>query len=316
MARKDCVERHGIKTQFRPHQNLAGVVAGEFVCEVERSIVFTSSMSFEDVLFCREYAVLLDALLRGNPFAELFLFLRSRQIAYSEFTTTLFGNLREAAAEIQACFDEYRLSFVSERFDTEEETAAFVEQHVEDYRLGTIGGDLLKYSVKLWVEHFRALMEWLFDTLTGLRAWDEPSRSQIEALRRYLLLVYYDRWNEGGDSSVDAVFDYDVAAWSRSSEATSLYKFAGACEYSFKATSESLSTRKAIWQSFGFFLDEGGDVDHRPHESARLYLNRTKRTASLIRARPFLSQPDRRDILLQSADQATGETLQRPFRWS
>lgn len=316
MAKKDCVERYGIKAMFRPHQNLAGVVAGEFVCEVERSIVSTSSMSFEDVLFCREYALLLDALLRGNSLAELFLFLQSQQIANSEFTTKLFERIPVAPIGIQSCFEEFRLSFIAERFDTEEETVAFIKQHAEDYRLGLIGGDLLKYSMQLWIEHFEQFLEWIFSTVECLRTWDESARAQIKTLRNYLLLVYYDRWNEKGPLSVSGVFEYDINAWSQSAEAFPLDDFAGSCEYFFLATSESLSTKKAIWQSFGFFLEDGGESQNMHHEGARLYMNRTKRLVSVAQAGSTLRDPSHRPNHLDTADQATIGTLERPFRWS
>ncbi|MFA6318556.1 MAG: radical SAM protein [Elusimicrobiota bacterium] len=280
---RSMVEKYGIKTMFRQHQNLCGTVRGEFVCETERSVVETASMGVEDVLYCRSYCVLIDTLFRSDPFCELFHYLRMKGIAKSEYTLGLFKSLAKASHGVKKCFDEYRVSFLEERFVTERDALAYMEKYSEDYYLGAKGGDLLKYSNMLWIEQFDGLLDWMFTKLRGMREWDEAAILEIENLERFFRAVYYDRTAlvSRKDPEIRRDFDFDILGWSKSKGGAPLAGFKRPVEMSFRQTKLSASAALTAWQSFGFHrtADHAAPID----TVNRLYLGRLRRSARLRR---------------------------------
>ena len=77
----------------------------------------------------------------------------------------MFDNLKKAPLKIQSALEEYIHTLKTENFDKEEEVFKYVGKNKDDYILGVKGGDLLRYSQKLWIENFRDMMKWITNSL-------------------------------------------------------------------------------------------------------------------------------------------------------
>ena len=61
MATKATIDRHGL--DIKSNKLLYGWIDGKFVCETERVVSSTNSMTTDDYLSCRSYAMVLDQII-------------------------------------------------------------------------------------------------------------------------------------------------------------------------------------------------------------------------------------------------------------
>ena len=273
------VNQHKLKVKFRQHQNLTGDVGGKLVCETERNIVQTSTMSQQDVFEARKYVVIMDALLREEPLKEIFYYLDSKDVNRSTLSMSMFNNLDKAPKEIQECLNQYIQAITSETFDTEEEVFEYMKKHSEDYTYGKKGGDLLRYAQKLWVDHCDAFFEWIFKHLNHIFKDDKEAKDELKNLYQFLTFVYYEQSQHHDEKpSVKKDFAYDILKWMEEAPNKKLSEFKNDVKYHFNETRFSKLSKKDIWNSFGFNLDKN-DV-YFPSHQLRLYISKTRRRIS------------------------------------
>ena len=271
------VKEHGLKIKFRQHQNLIAKIGGEWVCETERNIIETSTMSQEDVFQARKYVVVLDAMLREEPVKEIFNFLDSFNIKRSKLTMSMYNNLDQAPQEIQDCLSEYVEKIVSETFDTEEEVLDYMKKYGEDYQYGKKGGDLLRYAQKLWIDHSEEFLNWMFYHMEKVIIENGISnpKKELTNLKQFIKCIYFERFNGTSQPKIiNHEFDYDILKWMEI-PGKKLENFRSKVKYNFLPTKFSSSTKKQIWNSFGFNLDIDSDYKFIPQ--LRMYISKTKR---------------------------------------
>ena len=274
---KASIEKYGIQFKYRQHSNFMGYCDGEFICETERVILATKDMSLEDVFYCRTSTVLLDTLLRRAPLRELIEYLNSIDILVSDLARALTDSVSQSPEDIQSCLKEYKDSYLEAMFDTEEEVTRYMEIHQKDYISGDKGGDLLKYSMKLWIDHCPSMMKWLFTTVHSLcNDKDESVHKIIDNLEIFTNLLYYDRINKATEKSVESQFDYDILKWFKEKNNTQIEKFKYPTKYAFKKTNISNINKSEVWNSFGFYRDENSELP--TGTNSRYYLSKLRRS--------------------------------------
>jgi radical SAM superfamily enzyme YgiQ (UPF0313 family) len=267
--------QYELKVKFRQHQNLTGNIAGKHIFETERNIVQTSTMSEEDVFEARKYVVIMDALLREEPLKEIFYYLDSKDVARSTLTMSMFSNLNKFS-EIQECLNDYIKDYTSESFDTEEEVFEYMKTHSIDYEYGLKGGDLLRYSQKLWIDHNDAFFDWIFKNLNQIFKDDIEAKNEIKSLQQFFTFLYYERSkHHDKKTSVSIEFAYDILKWIEEAPYKKLNEFKKNVKYYFLETNFSKKTNKEIWNSFGFNLDK--DYSYTPSHMKRIYMCKTRR---------------------------------------
>tara|TARA_B100000242_G_scaffold195097_1_gene140809 strand:+ start:1669 stop:3765 length:2097 start_codon:yes stop_codon:yes gene_type:complete len=270
------IGQHKLKVKFRQHQNLTGNIGGKLIFETERNIVQTSTMSEEDVFKARKYVVIMDALLREEPLKEIFYYLDSKNVSRSKLSMSMFNSLNENFTEIQECLNNYIKDYTSESFDTEEEVFEYMKKHSKDYEYGIKGGDLLRYSQKLWIDHNDAFFEWIFKNLNNIFKDDLEAKDEIKSLQQFLTFVYYERSKYHNKKiSVSNEFAYDILKWMEEAPDKKLSEFKKNVKYSFIETNYSKKPNKDIWNSFGFNLDK--DYTYAPSHMGRVYMSKTRR---------------------------------------
>tara|TARA_B100000700_G_C15025688_1_gene848002 strand:+ start:127 stop:2226 length:2100 start_codon:yes stop_codon:yes gene_type:complete len=273
------VSEHGLKVKFRQHQNLISKVGGQWVCETERNIIQTSTMSELDVLQARKYVVILDAMLREEPLREIFYYLDSLNINRSKLTMSMYDNLEAAPKEIVDCLNDYIDKIVSETFDTEEEVLEYMKKYGEDYHYGIKGGDLLRYAQKLWVDHATSFLNWIFIHLNKVTKAYRVERNELNNLHEYYKQIYKERIsNNINETYGKKDFDYDILLWIENSPSKKLSEFKKTVTYNFHQTNFSKYSKKQIWNSFGFNLDE--DTDYKFLPQLRMYVSKMRRNVT------------------------------------
>ena len=164
-------------------------------------------------------------------------------------------------------------------FDTEEEVLAYMKKHCKDYMLGNKGGDLLKYSMKLWIEHYSSMMNWLFNMIRDLaKGKDGSVFEELKNLELYTRHLYYDRSEDSSSSPViEASFDYDIHKWFRTDKFSPLKDFKYPVNYTFTQTEYSGLSRQELWNSFGFYKSDSYQLPVGTDSRSRYYLSRLRR---------------------------------------
>ena len=256
MANTNTISKFGLNIKYKQHWNLFGWVENEFVCETERVTVATNTMSEEDYLSCRSYAMVLDSILRFEPIHEVFKLLENYNIKNSIFTSALFNKMENKSNKLQQCIRKFKDNLKAETHNSEEEVIKYMKENEDKYKQGVLGGGNLKYSNMLWVDHFEENLEAIFQTLKEVLINKEDSVEVVNNLEKYLRFVYFDRLNKEVPDIVSNYFDYDLLKWSKNKSNTRLQDYKNKIEYKFKKTSLSNIDTKQIWANFGFIQKE------------------------------------------------------------
>jgi len=252
MANKETINKFGLKIKYKQHWNLFGWVENKFVCETERVTVATNTMSEEEYLSCRAYAMMLDSMLRFEPIHEVFKLIEDYSIKNSVFTSALFNEMENKNNKVSECLKMFKDNLRAETHDSEEEVIKYMKENEDKYKQGVLGGGNLKYSNMLWVDYFEDTLGTIFNTLKHVLKEKEDSVEVIDNLEKYLRLVYFDRLNKEVPDIVSNYFDYDVLKWSKDNTNTRLQDYKNKIEYKFKKTNLSNIGTKQIWANFGF----------------------------------------------------------------
>tara|TARA_Y100001970_G_scaffold292364_1_gene433398 strand:- start:1362 stop:3374 length:2013 start_codon:yes stop_codon:yes gene_type:complete len=281
MYNRKTVKDYNLKTVYRQHWNLMGHLAGEFICETEEIVISTSTMKAEEVLSCRVYSVVLESLLRTQPLWEIFKYLETKKIKKSEYMSS-FTNLIPQFPAIHEYLEEYKRALEEENFDSEEEVVQFMEKFSKEYISGEKGGDNLKYSMGLWIEHFDSMIDLVFATLKSLFPLsDKDIAEEIQTLESYLRCIYHGRGNTKikKNETIKCEVNFDLLNWSMTKNLSSLENFRRPTTYSFRRTPLSEIDKIKIWNSFGFY--RGKNFSGLPGNSSRLYLSKLRRNVEV-----------------------------------
>ncbi|MAZ07763.1 MAG: hypothetical protein CMM99_04820 [Rickettsiales bacterium] len=276
MLREYKSGKHGLIKKYRQNQNLAGYVDNQLICETECNVFSTEKMKEEEVMTARKYVVMMDALLREEPVSEIFYYLDNKKLERSKLTMSMINNLSKAPTEIKDSLDEYVKTLYEENFDTEEEVFDFVNKNKEDYLNGKKGGDLLRYSQKLWIDHFDAMLDWIFSNLMNLCKNFQNHNEEINNIKKFLYFTYIERSkNYQEQSLIEHEFDYNITDWIQQHKDKNMSDFKQKTKLKFILTKTSKIKKNIVWKSFGFNLEDGDTYEFSGLK--RLYLSRLKR---------------------------------------
>jgi hypothetical protein len=284
LAHASTIDEFNLSIRYKQHFNLIGRVNGSFVCETERVVESTESMTRDEYLDCRVYAMLIDAMVRFEPIREIFRYLDSHSVPYSRFLQGLYDSISHAPLAIQECVGDFKQNLLEEMHDSEGDVIAYMKANEEDYESGRKGGGNMKYSNMFWIDHIGITLEWIFDSLKGVSGQSIETIEETEALRVYLLSVYSDRLQENElESEIFGCFDFHVKHWSETKTVRPLREFRGETEYSFQKTEISGMDTLSVWQNLGFKLDQGAK-SLLPGYANRLFIAKLRRTVHTMRS--------------------------------
>lgn len=292
MAHDVSTREFGFKIKHKQHFNLMGRVNGKFVCEIERVVCATNTMSLEEFCDCRAYAMLLDSLVRFEPIHEIFRYLTARSRPFSEFTQGLFDSLSTAPESLQDCVTQFKQEIKDEMHESETAALEFMQANEDAYESGERGGGNLRYSNQFWFDHFDDMFDWIFSQVLRMFADEPDARKEIAALKGYLSAAYYDRFilNRNGPDNLTKSLDYHVALWAETTDVYPLADFKGNTTYQFSRTPISDVDSLALWQNFGFKMKQGMKRS-LPGYASRLFISKLKRSCELVETQVRLDRP-------------------------
>tara|TARA_B100000686_G_C16244658_1_gene691419 strand:- start:5 stop:658 length:654 start_codon:yes stop_codon:yes gene_type:complete len=188
----------------------------------------------------------------------------------------MFDNLKKAPLKIQSALEEYIHTLKTENFDKEEEVFKYVGKNKDDYILGVKGGDLLRYSQKLWIENFRDMMKWITNSLLQIIPESGEIKKEVINLKDFLETIYFERKNKGENTyKLTKSFDYDIISWKNNYKTKKLSDYKVKTNYHFIETKYSKQKEDELWKSFGFNLKKEDKYNYTSLK--RMYLSRLKR---------------------------------------
>ena len=285
MANEEYKKKFSLEIKYKQHFNLYAWIDGQFVCETERVVAATNTMSLEDFLSCRTYAMVLDSILRFEPIHEVFKFLESLNIKNSDFSSILIDKIETQSGGLKSSVKKFRENLILEMHGSENEVIDFMKKNEQKYDTGVMGGGNLKYSNMLWVDHFQEIFDTIFLSLKEvLNKSNLKLDNEVDNLEKYLTAIYVDRLSKKSPEIVSKLFDYDLLKWSKSNGDTKLEDFKSKTKYEFKKTPVSNIESKYIWQNLGFSKkgEKRDVIDAHPEinfsgQYHRLYISKLRR---------------------------------------
>jgi radical SAM superfamily enzyme YgiQ (UPF0313 family) len=224
-------EQHGIQSRWRLVVLDFGEYLGEKVFDAEECCIATSTMSFEDYLYCRKVLLALQLFYNGHVYTELMKFFRYLKLNVFDIVTGIISNIASAPPSVQLVFDSFDRDTNGELFATEADLVDFYSMP-DNYReliKGEIGANVMfKHFGIMYTKH---LDDW-FDYIHA-EAWRliEPGAAKMgsDTYAQLVEIMRYIRLKASGaiqpTANTDPVvvnFKYDIKNWSESKDAIDL----------------------------------------------------------------------------------------------
>ena len=261
----DYRAKHGIVGKFRVVPLDFGEYDGTRVLDYEEVCVQTNDMAFEDYLYLRSFALLVEALHNSRPFDELFRYSRSIGVSRFDMMRRIFDCLDRVPPDVKEILRGFRAETQGELWDSEDDLVAHYQkdENYDRLRLGEVGGNLIyKYKVLSIVFAAESWISVLVDVCKEFAKEKVKDREAIkkEEDRINLLAEFCGRKLSGildVDANVVAPLDmmspYDIVGWLQSEEATPLedYLTGSSLLYQFYYTDEQLKIRADQFKRYG-----------------------------------------------------------------
>tara|TARA_B100000700_G_C14910228_1_gene791852 strand:- start:130 stop:1251 length:1122 start_codon:yes stop_codon:yes gene_type:complete len=148
-------ERFKYRGRFRIVPFNFGEYDGKKVIDYEEVGTENKDFSFEDYLYTRVLALLVESLYNGKPFYEFFKFAKKFDIEPAVLLGTLYEKISESPKKVQKLVNEFVSETKNELWDTEESLLKHydVDKNYRKLRNGEVGGNLIyKYKSRSLIE--------------------------------------------------------------------------------------------------------------------------------------------------------------------
>ena len=256
--------KHGIEGRFRIVPLDFGEYEGERVLDYEEVGIQTNDMSFEDYLYLRGFALLVEALHNGRPFEELFRQAISFGVNRTELLRRVYDRMGRAPDDVQKIMSGFLEETRGELWDSEEELVAHYRQDENYQRLsrGEVGGNLIyKYKAISVVFTAGPWISFLGDVCKEMAEERLAGASAIERAKEQIdVLAEFNRKKLSGlldvQGNVDPIYmesPYDIVAWLRGDAGKPLEAYAREVPlgYEFYYTGEQINVRSDQFKRYG-----------------------------------------------------------------
>jgi radical SAM superfamily enzyme YgiQ (UPF0313 family) len=168
----DSRTQFSFETRYRVLPKNFGIYGGEKVFDVEEITVKTDTMTFEDYLSARKYALVSVAFCHNNYFDDALNFAERMGVKRFDWVQRTLQALEQGEGEVRAFMDNFVAQTANELFPTKEECVAYYSQEENFKRLldGEIGENLMHKhnalaSFYIWPSICRAGMDVARDLL-------------------------------------------------------------------------------------------------------------------------------------------------------
>lgn len=249
-------------TRFRVLPKNFGIYGGEKVFDVEEIVVGTESLSFDDYVQCRKYALISVAFWHNNYLERPLLIAQKWGVKRSEWLAGILQYLENSTEVLREYVDNFVAQTIGELFPTREACIKFYSQEENFKHLlsGEVGENLMHKhnaiaSFYIWPDICRAGMDVIRDLLLtkGIEKRIPSFRAFWDDFTRYVELEH--AWGRSVKAILapgTAVLNYGISRWLNDGnpENISSYKLRQPEEFRFQLTpegSEKLEAALRVW---------------------------------------------------------------------
>ena len=254
------------KGKFRIVPLNFGEYAGKKVMDCEEVGIENKDLSFEDYLYIRVLALLVETLHNGKPFYEFFKYARKFNIQPASLLGVLYKNISNSPQNLQKIIKNFVKETNNELWDTEQSLINHykIDKNYLKLKNGEVGGNLIfKYKSKNLVE---AGLDWvnylekqIFKLATSKEVNTDSTKiikselSEIASFCRLKINALLDAKIE--TRPVEGEFNYDILKWledENENKRLSEYKFLeNKKKLIFEFTEDQITIRKDVFKRYG-----------------------------------------------------------------
>ncbi len=258
-------KKFGYKGKFRIVPLNFGTYENEKIFDYEEVGVQTKDLSFDDYLYLRVIALLVESLHNGRPFNEFFLYGKHYNIEQATLLKILYDNISSAPLSIQELINSFVDETKGELWDTESDLLNFYRKDENYLKLknGEVGGNLIyKYKSRNlvensndWIELFeKQLFKTIIEKNKNLKD-HKTIRNQLKEISKFCKLKTKGLLNPLIDTSpISYNFSYDILEWIDNYETESdlnEYLLTKKRKYIFSYTNEQIEVRDDVFKRYG-----------------------------------------------------------------
>ena len=254
------------KCKFRIVPLNFGEYDGQKIMDYEEVGVEHKDLSFEDYLYIRVLAVLVESLHNGKPFYEFFKFSKKFGIQPASLLRILYDNISDSSKNIQKLINEFVNETKNELWDSEENLIEYYKKDKNYLKLknGEVGGNLIyKYKSKCliesgldWIDYFeQQISKTVIDKQININS-AKIIKSELSEIANFCRLKINALLNANVETKpVEDIFNYDILKWlddEKENKRLSEYKFPlGGEKLIFEFTKEQKIIRKDVFKRYG-----------------------------------------------------------------
>ena len=228
--------------------------------------VENKDLSFEDYLYIRVLALLVESLYNGKPFYEFFKFSKKFDIQPASLLRILYDNISDSSKSVQKLINEFVNETKNELWDTEENLIKHYKKDENYIKLknGKVGGNLIfKYKSKSLVESGLDWIDYLEQQITKIVIEKHMKidsakiiKSELSEIAKFCRLKINALLNANVETkSVKGIFNYDILKWledEKENKRLSEYKFPlESKKLIFEFTKDQKIIRKDVFKRYG-----------------------------------------------------------------
>ena len=254
------------KGKFRITPLNFGEYDGKRIMDCEEVGIENKDLSFEDYLYIRVLALLVESLYNGKPFYEFFKFSKKFDIQPASLLSVLYNNISDSPKGIQKLINEFVNETKNELWDSEED---LIEHYKDDDNYsklinGEVGGNLIyKYKSKSLVESGLDWIDYLeqqiFKMVTEKKMKinsTEIIKSELSEIKNFCKLKINALLDPNAKANpVEGLFKFDILKWvddEKENKRLSEYKFPLDSEkLIFEFTEDQETIRRDIFKRYG-----------------------------------------------------------------
>jgi hypothetical protein len=255
---------HGIVPKYRIVPLDFGEYGGVRVFDYEKVGIQTNDMSFDDYVYLRGFALVVETLHNGRPFDEFFRYAINCGVTRTELLRRVYDRIEQAPQAIRDIIDGYFDETRAELWDSAEELVAHYQKDENYHRLlqGEVGGNLIyKYSAlglavatESWIDFLGEVCK----EVTAEKLADDnevsSATNQIDAIAEFCRNRLTGLLNVNGNTEpIYMETSYDILSWVQSAADVPLARFSdkGYSRYEFFYTDEQLKVRSDLFSRYG-----------------------------------------------------------------
>ncbi|MBI4936652.1 MAG: radical SAM protein [Nitrosomonadales bacterium] len=243
-----------------------GEYGGERVFDAEEVAVSNNTISFNDYLNIRGFALTTEIAFNNYIFHEILRYIQEYGISSFKWLRMVWDCRENFPEEIQNVFASFIADTKNELFDTEADLRLFYGKQENYERLvrGEIGGNVIfKHKTMALTQHIAPWLKYITKTAENLVKLSTPDEREMEQaateiaeIRYYLECKLNGILDSTSTEPIIARFHYDILAWMKDENGSRLrdYYRPGGVSISFHFSDQQLTERRDGFQRYGTHL--------------------------------------------------------------